>query len=299
MEKRFKSLSLFEFQERFPDEESCVKYLASLKCEDGYQCKKCGHGHYCKGIEKYDRQCTKCRRLESPKSGTLFHRSKFPLLKAFYIVYYVSTSKNGISSPELSSKLELRQKTCWLFKQKVMRAMSTSRSHPMNGKVDVDETYVGGQDEKAVGRNEGNKQIMVVAVQRKGKGVSRIYERVVDAAARKHLKRFMLDHIAPDAAVRTDRWSGYKGLESEIPKLVQEKSEKKGKNFPQLHRTVMLFKAWLRGIQHSVIHLQPYIDAYTYRFNRHKMKEGIFENLMKRMVEKPPYPYKEFYLSFA
>src|SRR5690606_24697726 len=80
MEKRFKSLSLFEFQKRFPDEESCVAYLASLKWKDGYRCKKCGHGHYCRGIEKYDRQCTKCRRLESPKSGTLFHRCKFPLL---------------------------------------------------------------------------------------------------------------------------------------------------------------------------------------------------------------------------
>lgn len=144
-----KVLSLFELQERFRDEESYVKYLVSLKWQDGYQCKKYGHGHYCQGIEKYDRQCAKCRRLESPKSGTLFHRCKFLLLKAFYIVYYVSTSKSGISSPELSRKLELRQKTCWLFKQKVMRAMSSSGNHPMDGKVDVDETYVGGQDEKA------------------------------------------------------------------------------------------------------------------------------------------------------
>lgn len=107
-----------------------------------------------------------------------------------------------------------------------MRAMSSSGNHPMDDKVDVDETYVGGQDEKAVGRNEGKKQIMVVAVERKGKGVSRIYGRVVETAARKHLIRFMLDHIAFDASVRTDRWSGYRGLESEFPKLVREKSEK-------------------------------------------------------------------------
>jgi hypothetical protein len=55
----------------------------------------------------------------------------------------VSTSKSGISSTELSRKLELRQKTCWLFKQKVMRAMASSGNHLMDGKVDVDETYVG------------------------------------------------------------------------------------------------------------------------------------------------------------
>jgi hypothetical protein len=56
-----------------------------------------------------------------------------------------------------------------MFKQKVMRAMASSGNHPMDGKVDVEETYVGGQDEKAVGRNEGRKQIMVVAVEGEGK----------------------------------------------------------------------------------------------------------------------------------
>lgn len=75
----------------------------------------------------------------------------------------------------------------------------------MDGKVDVDETYVGGQDEKALGRNEGRKQIMVVAVERKGKCVSRIYGRIVETAARVHLKRFMLDHIDAGVEVRTER----------------------------------------------------------------------------------------------
>ncbi|TKT87055.1 transposase, partial [Dyadobacter frigoris] len=89
-----------------------------------------------------------------------------------------------------------------------------------------------------------------------------------------------------------DGWTGYKGLEKEFPKLLREKSEKKGKNFPQLHRSIMMFKAWLRGVHHSVHYLQSYINEYTYRFNRHKMKEGIFENLMKRMISAPPHPYK-------
>ena len=143
MEKRFKSLSLFEFQSRFPDSDRCREYLAELKWKDGYACSKCGHGKYCPGNSPFDRQCTKCHYIESPLAGTLFHRCKLPLLKAFYIVYYVSTCKNGVSSTELSRKLELRQKTCWLFKQKVMKAMESSRSFPMEGKVDVDETYVG------------------------------------------------------------------------------------------------------------------------------------------------------------
>ena len=162
----------------------------------------------------------------------------------------------------------------------------------MEGKVDVDETYVGEQDDQAIGRNEGRKKIVVISIERKGKGVSRMYGRVITTASKKNLQGFMKDHISPEANVRTDQWAGYKGLEKEFPNIVREKSEKKGKNFADLHRCIMMFKAWLRGVHHSVKYLQSYIDEYTYRFNRHKMKDGIFENLMTRMVEKPPYTYK-------
>ncbi len=291
MEAKFKSLSLFDFQKQFPDNDSCCKYLADLKWSKGYTCPKCKNTKSCKAIKPYDRQCTTCRYVESPTAGTLFHLCKFSLLKAFYIVYYVATNKKGISSTELSRKLALRQKTCWLFKQKVMQAMKSSKSKPMQGKVEVDETYVGGQDNQSVGRNEGKKKIVVLAIEKCDKGVSRMYARVIAKADKINLSSFMKDHIKSDANVRTDKWAGYKGLQTEFPNLKQEKSEKKGKNFFHLHRTIMMFKAWLRGVHHSVKNLQSYLDEYTYRFNRHKMKEGIFENLITRMVKAKPCPY--------
>lgn len=294
MESKYKSLSLFEFQKRFPDDASCYRYLVSLKWKAGYICKKCGNTSYCAGLDEHGRQCTKCSYVESATAGTLFHHLKFPILKAFYIVYYVSTSKKGIASTELSRKLELRQKTCWLFKQKVMKAMESSRTKFMINKVDVDETYVGGQDDKAVGRNEGKKKIVVFAIEKEKKGVSRLYARVIKTASKANLSGFMKEHIDPGAKVRTDKWSGYKGMQEHFKKLKQEKSEKKGKNFSELHRVIMMFKAWLRGMHHSVKNLQAYLNEYTYRFNRHFMTEGIFENLMIRMVNAEPFPYKMF-----
>lgn len=292
MESKFKSLSVFEFQKRFGSENQCLAYLAEHKWSSGYSCNRCGHRNYCNGNKRYERQCTHCRYIESPTANTLFHKVKFPLVKAFWVVYCLSTSKKGIASTELSRKLQLRQKTCWLFKQKVMRAMRSSQLFPMSGQVEVDETYVGGQDDKAVGRNEGKKKIVVVSIEKKGKGVSRMYGRVIKTASRKNLKKFMKDHIDKDAKIRTDGWTGYQGLSDCFPKLTREKSQAKGKNFRDLHRTIMIFKAWLRGIHHSVRHLQPYLDEYCFRFNRQKMKEGIFENLMNRMIEGEPYPYK-------
>lgn len=146
MELKFKSLSLFEFRERFPDSDSCIKHLADLKWAEGFKCDRCGHGNYCGGGTPHSRQCTSCRYDESPTANTLFHKMKFDPLKAFYIVYFVATNKKGITSTELSRKLGLRQKTCWGFKRKVMKAMKSSGNFPISGEAEVDETVFGGQE---------------------------------------------------------------------------------------------------------------------------------------------------------
>ncbi len=105
-------------------------------------------------------------------------------------------------------------------------------------------------------------------------------------------KPFFNDFIDQTAHIRTDGWSTYQTLKTQYPNLIQEKSEKNAENFGEIHRVIMMFKAWLRGIHHSVMHLQDYLDEYAYRFNRSFMKENIFENLMKRAVLMEPIPKK-------
>jgi len=293
MENKFRSLTIFEFQDRFPGEDSCYQYLTELKWSTGFVCPNCGHTNYCNGKRKYDRQCTSCHRITSPTSGTLFHQLKLSVLKAFYIVYYVSTSKKGISSTELSRKLGLRQKTCWKFKGKVMKAMESSGNHKINGNAEVDETVVGGQEEGVVGRKNGKKKLVVFAIERNGKGVSRMYGKVILQSSSKELGGFMKTTIDLNAQIKTDKWRGYSPLAKDFKNLSQVDSGRKGGNFPDLHRCIMGFKGWLRGIHHHVENLQAYIDEYCYRFNRSNMKEGIFDNLLTRMVKADPFPYKK------
>lgn len=292
MEQRFESLSIFEFQQRFPNDTACFEYLSELKWASGFVCTRCGNMKYCKGSKEHTRQCTTCNYISSPTAGTLFHKVKFPILKAFYIVYYVSTNKKGIASTELSRKLALRQKTCWLFKQKVMRAMKSSGNNKIGGKAEVDETVVGGQEEGVRGRKNNKKKLVVFAIERKGKGVSRLYGKVIKKACAKELGAFMKANLSLEAEIKTDSWTGYTPLVKDFKGLTQVLSGKKGKNFPDLHRVIMGFKGWLRGVHHQTKHLQAYIDEYTYRFNRSNMKGNIFENLMNRMVAGQPCTYK-------
>jgi hypothetical protein len=229
-----------------------------------------------------------CRYVESPTAQTLFHKVKFDLLKAFYIVYFVSTNKKGITSTELSRKLNLRQKTCWGFKRKVMKAMESSENHPIEGDVEVDETVFGGQEENTKGRKNINKKLVVLAIEKKNKGVSRLYARVIPNASAEQLGGFMKAHIDPKAKITTDKWTGYIPLKADFENLTRVASGKKGSNFPELHRVVMNLKSWLRGVHHHVNDLQDYLNEYCYRFNRSFMKENIFDNLMKRMIEAEP-----------
>jgi len=97
--------------------------------------------------------------------------------------------------------------------------------------------------------------------------------------------------VSKTANIRTDGCAGYKPLKKDYPNLVQENSGTKGENFPEMHKTLMMFKAWLRGIHHSVKNLQAYIDEYTYQFNRSFMTDGIFDNLLAKLVAHLPYPY--------
>lgn len=288
MEKRYESLTLFEFQQQFPDDQACYDHLAQLKWPNGFICEKCGHTHYCKGKLDRTRQCTKCGYQATPTSGTLFHKVKFPILKAFYMVYFIATNKQGISSTELSRKLGLRQKTCWSFKQKVMKAMASSLQFPMLGKIEVDETVIGQEEEGTKGRQNEDKKLVVVAIERDSKGIGRMYARVIKDGSNDSLKPFFEDHISPQAEVKTDQWKGYTPLAEDFPNLHQVPSGKKGKNFPDMHRAIMMLKAWLRGTHHAVEHLQGYLDEYCYRFNRHLMKGKIFDNLLGRMVRHSP-----------
>lgn len=290
MRKKYANLDIFEFRERFPDSESCIDHLVEIKWKDGYECKYCFNKKYCDTKRYGERRCTKCRMPESATAHTLFHKLKFPIIKAFYIIYYVSTSKKGMSAAELHRKLGLREKTCWSFKRKVMEAMASSEQYPIVGKVEVDETFIGGKEKGKQGRSKSKKHQVVVGIERKGKhGISRAYAMKIENCGSKELKPFFIKHISAEAQITTDKWRGYRPLKKDYPHLNQIPSSN-GENFKVMHRFIMGLKSWLRGMHHSVKHIQAYLNEYVYRFNRHFMKGEIFDNLMIRMIHHKPVP---------
>ena len=283
----FKGSNIIEFVKTFDTKEKCLNYLGDIKWADGFCCPKCKNTTFSKTKDLHIRRCNKCKHKESSTSGTLFHKCKFDITKAFALVFLVSTGKKGISSTELSRKLSLRQKTCYSFKRKVMAAMASSGHLKLNGTVDVDEFFVGGYETGKVGRSKGKKKQVVMGIKMEKKGIVQCHAKEITGGGTKQLKPFFEKHVDKEAKVRTDKWRGYIPLKKEYKNLKQEVSNPK-QNFRLFHRQVMMLKAWLRGIHHSVKNLQPYLDEYCYRFNSIKSAANIFHNLTSRMIKHKP-----------
>jgi transposase-like protein len=289
--EKFIGVNSIKFNKYFQSDDDCYHYLAEIKWSSGdYQCKRCGYTKYGKGKKPYSRRCTRCNYDESPTAGTMFDKCKFSLLIAFHIAFKISTKKKGMSSEELSKEFELRQKTCWEFKWKVQQAMQSSGRYPLTGKVHVDEFYVGGEEGGGKrGRGKGKKRLVIIALEIVREDFGRAYAAVIKDASSVSFKPFFEKHIAKDADVVTDEWTGYKPLKATYRKLTQVPSNE-GKSFPQLHIHIMNIKSWLRGIHHSCseTHLQGYLNEYHFRFNRRANMDTIFDLLIKRMVEHGP-----------
>lgn len=123
-----KDVKFDEFSGVFPDERACLQYLAELKWKDGYHCKKCNNTTFGKSKTPFGRRCTKCNYDESPTTDTLFHRLRFPITKAFYMVYLVSIKDKSLTVDELSEILSLRRETCWSFRKKILESRKNSKT---------------------------------------------------------------------------------------------------------------------------------------------------------------------------
>ncbi len=296
----FKGMNILSFTDKFKTDEDCKDYLYEIRWASGFICPKCGSGKEHHSSDKYVKRCSKCYTQTSVTSGTMFHKVKFGLRKAFYIMFIMSTSTKSCSAKYFSKSLTINYKAALLFTKKVRIVMESSGNYPLQGKVEVDETVIGGEEEGKPGRSHGNKISVVVAVEKTPDedGIKRAYAMPITNYSNIELGKIFEKHVGAEAEVKTDEWTGYKPLSEKGWNIIQEKS-KGGENFELLHRFIMGLKSWIRGIYHhiSAKHMQGYLDEYCYRFNRHCFKENAFHKLTMRMLASTHITYRQILTS--
>ncbi len=113
-----------DFKDLFLTDTDCYLFLIEVKWGNGFRCRKCEHQKYCSGKKWHHKRCTRCGYDESATARTLFHKIKFPLLKAFQMVHRLTINYECSSSRGLSRIFGISHETSWFFKRKVQQAMS-------------------------------------------------------------------------------------------------------------------------------------------------------------------------------
>ena len=86
----------------------------------------------------------------------------------------------------------------------------------LSGRVEADETYLGGLEEGLSGGKTETKALIIIAAEADGMGVGRIRMRLIAEASAKCLHAFVQESIVAGSIVQTDGWAGYAGLTDQV-----------------------------------------------------------------------------------
>ena len=292
-----------EFTKRFSTEQQCRDYLYQLRWPQGYTCPKCHHVKSWKiGDNLYE--CCQCGHQASVIAGTIFQDTRKPLKAWFAAIWWVTTQKNGASAKGLQQILGLKTyKTAWTWLHKIRKAMVAPNRKKLSGTVEVDEAYIGGENEGGKrGRGSENKTLIALAVEVIDERIpGRVRISVVEDASAASLKLFVTSNVEKGSTVITDGWSSYSFLDASgynHTKIIQKNKAKEDKLLPRVHMVVSLLKRWLLGTHQGAVsekHLQSYLDEYVFRFNRRKAAARglLFYRLLECAMTVPPTTYDE------
>ncbi len=285
-----KPLTIRQFFQMFPDDETCLQHLFDVRFGQGYECPKCERASKWFRI-KAERaySCQWCGHHLHPTVGTPFALTRTPLQSWFYAIFLFTTTRNGVAAKELQRQLGVTYKTAWRMGHEIRKHMADVDGAEMIGGlgkvVEIDETLVGGKSRTGKqGRNLENKTFVLGMVERGGDVVTA----VVPDCKRATLWPLIESNVAAGTLLNTDELKSYRGLQIKgyRHQTVNHQQGEYVSPFGAMTATIESFWAVLkRGIAGTHIyvsgkHLAKYAGEFEYRFNRRAYGETMLQELL-------------------
>jgi len=296
-----------EFQSWFATDADCLDYLDWLRWPDGFVCPRCGHvGGWSVADGGY--RCAGCGRRTAVTAETLFDRRRTPLTVWFTACWMFAANKDGVSALSLQRALEIGSyQTAWAMLHRLRSVLVRPGRDRLSGTVEVDETYIGGEEPGLRGgRQKGKKALVGVAIEvREPRGYGRCRMAILHDGSAASLHAFVTDHVEPGSTVITDGWTGYQGLDKlgyrhqpRSQRAARGRGEDPGELLPGVHRVASLAKRWLLGTHQGSVeeaHLGGYLGEFVFRFNRRRSASRglVFYRLLELAVGHDPVRYRE------
>ena len=300
-----RGLSEAQFREAYGTEERCRAAVEKLRWPGGFVCPLCGgtEGKWLSTRPKV--QCRACRHQVSLTAGTIFHATKLPLATWFLAMWLVATAKNGISSVELGRRLGVKQTNAWSLKQKIMAVMAGREDQKrLDGRVEMDDAYLGGHRPGKRGRGAAGKRPFVAAVSTSDDRRPRKIKLLPVNGFRKEVKRPVAEHLASTARLVTDGLSCWTaaaeaGLEHTAMVTGGGKRAAGWSPFRWVNTTLGNVKAAIAGTYRRVSpeHAGRYLASFAWRHNRRFQLESLIPRLVHSAVRTAPLPYAKLVAS--
>lgn len=231
--------------------------------------------------------------------------SPISLTKWLPAMWMIGNCKNGISSYEIARDLDITQKSAWFVMHRVRLMMQDNSPEKMSGRVEADETYIGGlarnmhkhkREKKITGTGGSGKTIVMGLLERHGidksqkiidtldedkksKKASRVKVTVIPNTKKKTVQAEVKENVKARSAVFTDELASYTGLAPEYVHAFVNHAEQYVNGHVHTNGTEnfwSLLKRTIKGTYVSVepFHLFRYLDEQSYRFNEKKLTDS-------------------------
>ena len=285
--------NLADVMTRFSTDAKCRELLGRLRWPAGVECTRCKGPAVELETDKQLYYCKDCDYQFTVTAGTVFNDSHLPLTKWFMATLLLCEAKKGMSACQIQRTLGISYKTAWYLCHRIRAAMVEAEKTMLDGKVEMDETYVGG---KGIGKGRGwkHQKEVVIGIRKRGGDLRFFHAEDVKGGT---LERFIRENLSEDVDVLfTDDYQAYRGAAKHLRKTGRHKTIRhKLKIYVHgdIHTNTVesafsLLKRGIMGTWHriSAKHLQSYCNEMAFRFNRRKNSD-LFVDTLRHMITAP------------
>lgn len=281
-----------QFNETFPTSDHCLDYIWRMHYANT-ACRKCGlYDGFHKLPNRPAYQC-QCGNQLYPLAGTPFHKSTTDLRTWFLAIFFMSTTRSGMSALQFQRVSGVTYKTAWrIFKQ--VRLMMTDDGFPLTGDVEVDEAYIHPNPAKNTrlapklpGKKFYDSEVIFGMVERGGR--ARI--RHVKSSGTRALVPEIQKNIDQTATIYSDQHGSYRLLNRRGYGHYAINHGKQEYVIGHVHTQNVenfwsQFKRGIYGVYRHVDpqYLQHYANEYAFRYSNRKSDTPMFDLILKRLL---------------
>jgi transposase-like protein len=294
-------MTLIDVHTMFSSDAKCRELLKRLRWPEGPQCPRCKGGVVQLNTDKDLLYCKECDYQFTVTSNTIFHDSHLPLLTWFTCVYLLCESRKGMSANQIKRMLGISYKTAWYLCHRVRAAMKIVDAPMLDGKVEMDETYVGGKRRNMYKHQHASKdKEIVIGIRQRGGSLRLFHAKDVRSGT---LAKYIRENVSKDVEVfLTDELPAYQGAVAVNMPVTRHKTiNHSSRVYVQgdVHTNTVesafsLLKRGIVGTWHSISakHLQTYLDEMSFRFDRRK-RSDLWIDTLRHMVTADPLTFEK------